>query len=59
VELLKNLEEAERGPVKIDLLKAEAEKLGIPGPEVQRIIDLLIRNGEAYTPRPGYIKRVA
>jgi len=59
VELLKKLEEIEKGPVKVDLLKAEAEKLGIPGPEVQRIIDLLIRNGEAYTPRPGYIKRVA
>ncbi|MEM1889490.1 MAG: minichromosome maintenance protein MCM [Pyrobaculum sp.] len=58
VELLKKLEEAERGPVKIDVLKTEAEKLGIPGAEVQRIVELLIRNGEAYTPRPGYIKRV-
>jgi replicative DNA helicase Mcm len=25
---------------------------------VQRIVDLLVRNGEAYMPRPGYIKRV-
>ncbi|MCU7788031.1 minichromosome maintenance protein MCM [Pyrobaculum sp. 3827-6] len=58
VELLKKMEEAEKGPVKIDKLKAEAEKLGIPPAEVQRIVDLLIRNGEAYTPRPGYIKRV-
>jgi replicative DNA helicase Mcm (EC 3.6.1.-) len=58
VELLKRLEEAERGPVKIEVLKAEAEKAGIPGAEVQRIVDLLVRNGEAYMPRPGYIKRV-
>jgi len=58
VELLKRLEEAERGPVKIEVLKAEAERAGIPGAEVQRIVDLLVRNGEAYMPRPGYIKRV-
>jgi replicative DNA helicase Mcm len=58
VELLRRLEEAERGPVKVETLKAEAEKLGIPAGEVQRIVELLIRNGEAYTPRPGYIKRV-
>ena len=58
VELLKKMEEVEKGPVKIDHLKAEAEKLGIPPAEVQRVIELLIRNGEAYTPRPGYIKRV-
>jgi len=55
---LKRLEEAERGPVKIEVLKAEAERAGIPGAEVQRIVDLLVRNGEAYMPRPGYIKRV-
>lgn len=59
VELLKKLEEAEKGPVKIDYLKAEAEKMGVPPAEVQRIIDLLIRNGEAYTPRPGYIKHIS
>ncbi len=58
VELLKKMEDVEKGPVKIDHLKAEAEKLGIPPAEVQRVIELLIRNGEAYTPRPGYIKRV-
>ncbi len=58
VELLKKLEEAERGPVKVETLMAEAEKAGVPRGEVQRLIELLIRNGEVYTPRPGYVKRV-
>ncbi|MFN7106308.1 MAG: Minichromosome maintenance protein MCM, partial [Pyrobaculum sp.] len=58
VELLKKLEELERGAVKVETLVTEAEKFGIPRAETQRVIDLLIRNGEVYTPRPGYIKRV-
>ncbi|MBP1449445.1 MAG: Minichromosome maintenance protein MCM, partial [Thermoproteus sp.] len=58
-ELIKKMEEAAKGPVKIDLVLDEAEKAGIQRAEAQRLIDLMIRNGELYTPRPGYVKRIS
>jgi len=30
----------------------------VPRAEAQRLVDLMIRNGELYTPRPGYVKRI-
>jgi replicative DNA helicase Mcm len=57
-EVIKRLEEAVKGPVKVEALLDEAEKAGVPRAEAQRLIELMVRNGELYTPRPGYVKRI-
>jgi replicative DNA helicase Mcm (EC 3.6.1.-) len=57
-ETLKKMEEVYKGPVRLDALLEEAEKAGVPRAEAQRLVDLMIRNGELYTPRPGYVKRI-
>ncbi|MFO8050313.1 MAG: hypothetical protein R6V01_01280 [Thermoplasmatota archaeon] len=40
-----------------DLLDNVKEK-GIPPEEAENILDLLKRNGDIFSPRPGYFKRV-
>ncbi|CCC80950.1 minichromosome maintenance protein MCM [Thermoproteus tenax] len=57
-ELIRRLEEAAKGPVKLEVLLDEAEKAGVPRADAQRLVELMIRNGELYTPRPGYVKRI-
>ncbi len=58
VEIVRDLEERVRGPVRIVDVVAEAEKHGIAREETQQIIDMMVRQGELYMPKPGYVRRV-
>lgn len=58
VEIVRDLEERVRGPVRIVDVIAEAEKHGITREETQQIIDMMVRQGELYMPKPGYVRRV-
>jgi len=43
-------------PVRIEDVLREAEKKGITSAEAEKLLNLLIKSGEVYTPKPGYIK---
>jgi replicative DNA helicase Mcm len=57
--ILARLEEANGGkPVKIEDLYREAEAAGLDRQSVDKAINALLKSGDVYTPRPGFIKRV-
>jgi replicative DNA helicase Mcm len=57
--ILAQLEDANGGkPVRIEDLYREAESAGLDRQAVDKAINMLLKSGDVYTPRPGYIKRV-
>jgi replicative DNA helicase Mcm len=44
--------------VRIEDLYREAESAGLDRQAVDKAINMLLKSGDVYTPRPGYIKRV-
>ena len=59
IDVLTKLEELNGGkPVKLEDLYRECEQVGLDRVTVEKLVNLLIRNGELYMPRPGYVKRV-
>jgi len=57
--ILAQLEDANGGkPVKIEDLYREAESAGLDRQAVDKAINMLLKSGDVYTPRPGYIKLI-
>ncbi len=46
-------------PVKIEDVLREAEKKGIAKEDAEKLLNILIKNGEIYTPKPGYVMYVS
>ncbi len=59
-DIIAKLEEANGGkPVKIEDVIKEAENAGLDRQTVEQLINIMIKNGDLYMPRHGYIKRVS
>ncbi len=59
MDVLSSLEQQNGGkPVKLEDLYRECEKAGLERSQVERIVNNLVKSGELYVPRPGYVKRV-
>ncbi|NPB01083.1 MAG: minichromosome maintenance protein MCM, partial [Crenarchaeota archaeon] len=59
-DIIAKLEEANGGkPVKIEDVIKEAESAGLDRQTVEQMLNLMIKNGDLYMPRHGYIKRVS
>jgi len=59
IDIITKLETASGGkPVKIEDVLKEAESAGIDRQTAEQIIQFLIKQGELYQPRQGYVKRV-
>lgn len=59
MEIIAKLEEANGGrPVKLEDVYKEAESAGLDRQTVDQLINILIKSGELYTPKQGYVKRV-
>ncbi len=57
--LLAQLEESSGGkPVRIEDLYKEAEAAGLDRQAVDKAINMLLKSGDIYMPKPGYVKRV-
>ncbi len=57
--LLAQLEESSGGkPVRIEDLYKEAESAGLDRQAVDKAINMLLKSGDIYMPKPGYVKRV-
>jgi replicative DNA helicase Mcm len=57
--ILAQLEDANGGkPVRIEDLYREAESTGLDRQAVDKAINMLLKSGDVYTPRPGYIKLI-
>ncbi len=56
--LLAQLEESSGGkPVRIEDLYKEAEAAGLDRQAVDKAINMLLKSGDIYMPKPGYVKR--
>ncbi|NPA22986.1 MAG: hypothetical protein GXO23_01630 [Crenarchaeota archaeon] len=59
-DIIAKLEEANGGkPVRIDDVIKEAENAGLDRQTVEQLLNLMIKNGDLYMPKHGYIKRVS
>ncbi len=59
MDIIARLEEANGGrPVKLEDVYREAENAGLDRQTVDQLINILIKSGELYTPKQGYVKRV-
>ncbi len=59
-DIIAKLEEANGGkPVKIEDVIKEAENAGLDRQTVEQMLNLMIKNGDLYMPKHGYIKRVS
>jgi replicative DNA helicase Mcm len=57
--ILTQLEEANGGkPVRIEDLYREAESAGLDRQFVDKTVNMLLKSGDIYMPKPGYVKRV-
>ncbi len=58
--VLSKLEEELGGkPVKIEDLLREVEEAGIDRATAEKILNMLIKSGDVYMPRPGYVKKIS
>ncbi|WP_069807595.1 minichromosome maintenance protein MCM [Vulcanisaeta thermophila] len=59
MDILSRLEEANGGkPVRVEDLYKEAEGAGLDRQFVDKALNMLVKSGDVYMPRPGYVKRV-
>ncbi len=59
INIITKLEEFNNGkPVKIDDIYREGENYGMDRTTIDKLISMLIKSGELYQPKPGYVKRV-
>ncbi|OYT25695.1 MAG: hypothetical protein B6V02_03040, partial [Thermoprotei archaeon ex4572_64] len=59
INIITKLEEFNNGkPVKIDDIYREGENYGMDRTTIDKLINMLIKSGELYQPKPGYVKRV-
>lgn len=57
-DVIQKMESVRDGPVRVEDVLIEAQRHGVEPDEAKSLIDLMVKNGELYTPRPGYIRRV-
>ncbi len=59
LETIGRLEELNNGkPIKLDDVLKEVEDRGIDRSTADKLINLLMKQGELYAPKPGYVKKV-
>jgi len=58
-EVIQKLEGVRDGPIRVEDVLIEAQKYGIEPEEARSLLELMIKNGELYSPRPGYVRRVS
>jgi len=59
IDLIARLEEINGGkPVRMEDLYKESENIGMDRPTVDKLIGILVKNGDVYIPKPGYVKRI-
>ena len=59
LETISKMEELNDGkPVKLEDALREVEERGVDRAAAEKLINMLMKNGELYAPKPGYIKKV-
>jgi replicative DNA helicase Mcm (EC 3.6.1.-) len=59
LETISKMEELNDGkPVKIEDALREIEERGVDRAAAEKLINMLMKNGELYAPKPGYVKKV-
>ena len=57
LEIIDQLEKTYNGPVPLNDILTEAERYKIPKNKAEEIIQKLLRSGELFEPKPGFIQR--